>query len=380
MASAALRFAGLSTLVLLGCAVTYKSTRSTEATAIQAVPSEKASTPIGEIRFMQRNVDSNNSAEWEIIPVKTGELSLRIYDEFGTEVHSSRKHAKESVRGRFGWDGKNMDGGIVAAGPYYLAVKLVSDKDTADYDPRWTTGGETVIADSVSTKVLDGEVFEVQFSVRRPSLLNAYFGLLGGVTLHQPIIMEPYPSGRHVFQWRSKGGQDGLDFSGFRNLIHGVSGYALPENAFIVRNGNPADYRAKASQSPPVSRLLRPVATQARFSVSDMMPPVLSMEILNPKGKTSDGTAIVSGIVKVKLIMNDVDRLRITRQRFETMFFSDLFGVFEDEDASLPFTYEWDVSRYNPGKHFLTCNITTYAVAHAASTVLVMIDKNEDVK
>jgi hypothetical protein len=38
------------------------------------------------------------------------------------------------------------------------------------------------------------------------------------------------------------------------------------------------------------------------------------------------------------------------------------------------------VSRYGPGKHYLTCNITTYAVAHGARTLAVAVANDKDPK
>lgn len=392
MESAARLYLSASLIALTACSSAPRKPAPVAPTAADpraaAVDSTSASapvpfrTPLGSLQYLSKSVDGSKSlqAAWILVPAKSGPLTVRIYDEGGRSVRVTTvpAHAGDSLR--MAWDGKDSAGSRVAADAYYLSLKQDSGADSAGYDPRWTTGGDVITGRDAVTQALDSGRFQVDFALAKDSRTNLNFGLLAGALLHHPMWMKAMPAGKHRFIWKGSENQDSLDFGKFHNLVHTVTGYSLPENALLVLDGPAPDFAAMPRQKPPVARLLRPVATQARHAVGEILPPRFSLCIKNPIGKTAAGIPQISGKVEVEVIMDDAERLRVMSQRFEMMFFSDFFAVFEDEEAALPFTFIWDVSTYKAGTHYLTCNIDTYAQASDARTMAVSIVEPKEKK
>lgn len=381
-------FTSLSVFVWAGCGVAPKAPPSPSAgnAASQAPAAPVAAgpaivkTPLGPLAYVSKHADPilGAAARWVLVPVKSGELRWELYNEAGASVRSGAANAKPGDSLHFSWDGKDSSGRALPRDAYYLSLRMMGDT-AAVYDPRWSTGGEDVTTQEVTARADSGR-YALEFTLPEDSRATVYFGILGGAIIHAPVWGRVFPKGRNALSWKTSENPDGLDMARFRNMVHAVAGYSLPENALLVVSGEAPDYGGKVTAKPTVERLLRPVAVLAKQALSDVAPPRFSLAIKNPVGKTPEGLVEVSGKVLVQVVMDEEERRRIRRQRFEMMFFSDFFGIFEDEEASLPFTFEWDVSKYNPGRHYLTCNIATYARAFGARTLEVSIVKPKDSK
>ncbi|MDB5106243.1 MAG: hypothetical protein JWP91_3932 [Fibrobacteres bacterium] len=378
-AAALLAFAGCASAPLPAPAPKSEASPAVDTSAPAPVA---LATPVGPLLYLSKYADpaAAASAQWMVVPAKTGNLEFRIYDEGGRVVRVSTRPARSGDSVRVAWDGKDSAGGALPSDAYYLRITLRDSLDSAVYDPRWTTGGEVITARDAVTQALDSGRFQVDFYLAKDSRTNLNFGILAGALLHHPVWMKAMPAGKRRFVWKGSQNRDSLDFGKFHNLVHTVTGYSLSENALLVLSGSDPDFAALAMEKPPIARLLRPVATQARHPIGDILPPRFSIRIKNPLGLAPDGTPKISGKVQVEVIMDDAERLRVMSQRFEMMFFSDFFAIFEDEEAAVPFTFTWDVSAYKAGTHYLTCNIDTYAQASAARTLPVTIVESKDKK
>ncbi len=378
MAFVARLFISLSLLLWVGCGAPKRSL-TTPASMVPPIPSriEVIPTAAGQLIYGSKSVDpqKGQKAHWIFIPGQTGNLQYRLYDECGKTVYASSLPVKAEDSLHMDWAGIDSSGHPVWADAFYLRLELTTAKDTLIYDPRWSTGGVPVNTEQVLTQLSDSGRFQVDFTLATAARININFGLLGGVMLHRPEWLKVYGPGKHRYMWRGKNNPDSLDFGLFRNMVHTINGYSLPENALIVLGETSPDFRNLAAETPPLARLLKPIAEQARHPLSDMAPPRFSLHIKNPIGNTAEGLPEISGKVQVQIVMEDAERFRISRQRFELMISNDFFGIFEDEEASLPFTFDWDVTGYNPGIHYLTCNIVTYSEAVGSRTLAVSIAK-----
>lgn len=83
---------------------------------------------------------------------------------------------------------------------------------------------------------------------------------------------------------------------------------------------------------------------------------------------------MLSGMVPVRVRLDDSDAQPMVNQRFELALFEDLTFLFEEEDAVNPFTYLWDTAQVPPGEHLLTVNILGYENHFGVETRPVLIE------
>ena len=81
----------------------------------------------------------------------------------------------------------------------------------------------------------------------------------------------------------------------------------------------------------------------------------------------------MSGLVPVKIAIDEEDKRWLTDIRFEIMIYLDYVFIFEDEDAYTPFTYIWDTRHLNEGEHLLTVNVQGYGDHIGAESRKVII-------
>ena len=100
----------------------------------------------------------------------------------------------------------------------------------------------------------------------------------------------------------------------------------------------------------------------------------LTVEFPGAQRTDEAGRPMLAGQVPVRVRVAEEDARRAVDSRFELMLYEDLTILFEEEDATTPFTFVWDTATLPPGPHLLTVNLLTYDDHDGVATVPVMVE------
>jgi hypothetical protein len=81
-----------------------------------------------------------------------------------------------------------------------------------------------------------------------------------------------------------------------------------------------------------------------------------------PKGKETDEKNVykISGMTPIRIELDNRDIRNLVNRRFEIMLYIDGVFLFEMEEGTSPFTFNWDTKPFAKGSHILTVNIMSY--------------------
>ena len=100
----------------------------------------------------------------------------------------------------------------------------------------------------------------------------------------------------------------------------------------------------------------------------------LTVEFPGAQRTDEVGRPMLAGPVPVRVRVAEEDARHAVDSRFELMLYEDLTILFEEEDATTPFTFVWDTATLPPGQHLLTVNLLTYDDHDGVATVPVMVE------
>jgi hypothetical protein len=69
---------------------------------------------------------------------------------------------------------------------------------------------------------------------------------------------------------------------------------------------------------------------------------------------------VVSGVVPIRVELDPRDAWHLINTRFEVMLFIDGVYIYEMEEGSSPFTYNWDTRNFKKGPNLVTVNLIAY--------------------
>ena len=317
-------------------------------------------------------------------------VTVDLVDEEGRVVRQLDAGKQSAGMRTATWDGCMTNGRPVPSGVYLYIIRTstVYGLPTTDYsyDPSTTTGSEELEAWKFT---FDKETGLLRWVMPKAGYARVRIGVQGFPHLRTLLDWEPLEAGEQTIAW------DGLDASGLINLKEHpnlsikLQAFALPWNTIIVRNGSSSadepssprlpsgprggQGRADEPAYPPLNRRdasylhaqhARAVCHETRLHVQ--FPAETSYD--------SHSRPVLSGVVAVRVVLDERDAAQAVNSRFEVAFFEDLTFLSEEEDGSNPFTYLWDTTHLPPGEHLLTVNVLSYDDHYGVVTVPVMIE------
>lgn len=308
---------------------------------------------------------------------RTAEVFVDFVDPDGRRVGRVEAGTLEAGARSVVWDGRTPEGRPVGPGVYrYVIHARDASGRTGIHDPSRETGGDEV---AIAKFTYDREFRVFRWSMPKAGWARLRVGLAGFPHLRTLLDWEPLEAGEHQVAW------DGLDASGHVALAEhprlavALSAYAMPWDTIIVRGDPQADVGSAPAEasSNPFPSIARPDAPflHARHAPGSCREVRCRLEL--PAGTVVDDTGrpVVTGIVPVRIVLDERDVARATNSRFEVGLFEDLTSVFEEEEGVTPLTYLWDTSQLPPGEHLLTVNILTYDDHVGVASTRVLVQK-----
>ncbi|MEA2092303.1 MAG: FlgD immunoglobulin-like domain containing protein [Campylobacterota bacterium] len=327
----------------------------------------------GNISFLpyEKNEFSPILNEKFIIPFKLSKksvVSAEIYTPDGVLVRilttgAAVKKGEHSLE----WDGKDINGVVVPNEAYNVVLKSVANLRGEIVDPRKTSGG--IVQRNLNPKIsFDGKI---TYTLPKPSRVLIRLGIDSGAMLRSVINWVPKNSGKNLQFWDGYDQNHLVKIQKHKDFKIIFSAFSLADYS-IITTGNRVSYfdyvekyAHKASLSAKKYRLhsaktklMSPYYVRA---LSDMREP--KIDIIFPKNikRDSNGTPVVKmgEKIRIKVVMNDKDALRMEKVKYEITFFDDLEFIAEEEMGYVPIS--WLFSPQNKkGQHTLTVNIASF--------------------
>lgn len=279
------------------------------------------------------------------------DVSVAILDDWDREVRRMTLGRQSTGIASAAWDGRDAVGQPVTDGVYRYVITASSLGGEVTHAP--LSDGEEVLARRFTYDQATGRM---NFIMPRLARARVRVGLKGFPHLRTLLDWEPLEGGEHALEW------DGMDASGLIRLREhpkldiNLSAFALPDNAVIVRGSS---RQPEPPAGPPQSRALSTAYLHARHDRRVCHEPRFTVE-LPQAAPDPNGRPVVFGKTPIRVTIDPRDKAHVVNQRFEVMFYVDTVFVFEEEEGSSPFTFEWDTATLAPGPHLLTVNVLSY--------------------
>jgi len=293
-------------------------------------------------------------------------ISVRIYDrdDFLVRQLVINEPADEGYN-TVAWDGKDDSGDYLHPGAYTYVVKAVSldSKQTALYDRTDESYGKELTLRSLS---YDAKTGRIEFVLPNAAMLRIRVGIReGGPLLSTLVDWHPQEAGRNQFMWDGSIGLKGLNLQSDPSIQFNLAAYSLPDNSIIVRYIKPHGkgfsksksdrIEKRAKNKPPFKKYLH--ATHPEVGCRE---PKLNIEFPNASEYTKDRIPVVTGVVPVRVIVDDQDKKFLQDERYEVIFFVDFVFLYEEEEGISPINYLFDTKGMSEGKHLLTVNLISF--------------------
>lgn len=291
------------------------------------------------------------------------DVNVAIYDVLGQKVKNFNVSAKKEQRCNIAWDGLNFEGNV-PSGNVFLYTIEAQTKQGQNYlhNPAAKTGGIEV---KPLEYTFDNKTGNIEYVLPKACMVRIRAGFKDGMFARSIFDWEPQTAGRHTYMW------DGKDESGFMNLLRHpeldlrLTCYTLPDNT-VIFNGKtiPLDNPQKGDRTN-LSEREKTWATKGKYMHYMHDPrichkPGFNISFLSAKKVDDSNNPIVSGVVPIRVELDGRDKEHLINTRFEVMLFIDGVYVYEIEEGSSPFTYNWDTSNFAKGPHIITINIVGY--------------------
>lgn len=291
------------------------------------------------------------------------DVQLTIYDRLGREVKSFDRSNAPAGKQSFKWDGRNMEGKL-APGEVFLYVIEAKIKSGGKviHNPANKTGG-------IETKsleyTLDRETGKIEFVLPKTCMIRIRAGLKDGMFGNLLFDWKPTTAGRHTYDW------DGRDSTGQMYMLKRhelnlrLTTYSLPTNT-IITTGDTIPIDHESSQDKTLNQKRQQLwGTKGKYRHYSHDPFICHQprfKVMFPsKSNTQDEDAsVVSGVVPIRIELDPRDERHLIRTRYEIMLFVDGVFIYEIEEGSSPFTFNWDTKDFGKGPHIITVNLIAY--------------------
>ncbi len=297
-----------------------------------------------------------------------GIVHVEIYTPDGSLIRTlSTASVMKKGRHTIEWNGKDEYGVVVPNEAYNVVLKFTANGKTEIIDPRKTSGG--IVQRDLNPKI--GPDGKITYTLPIPSRVLIRLGMDSGAMLRSVITWVPRNSGKNVQFWDGYDQDHLIKIQKHKDFKIIFSAFSLAEYS-IITTGNKIsyfDYTNTLKHKPSMiaktyrlhhanTKLMSPYYVRV---LPDMCEPMISFVFPKNINRDSDGIPVVKKgeKIRVKVIMNEEDALRMEQMKYEITFFDNLDFISEEEMGYVPISWIW-LPKNEKGKHILTVNISSF--------------------
>ncbi len=336
----------------------------------------------------EKNEFSPTLKETFVIPFeleREANVAVEIYTPDGVLLRTL-KNEKTLKKGKhtLKWDGKDNEGEVVPDEAYNVVLKASNGSYNEVLDPRKTSGG--IVQKNLKPKIT--EEGKISYTLEKPSRVLIRLGIEAGVMLRSLVHWKPKNSGKNMQFW------DGYDNDHLIKVQHQkgfkiiFSAFTLADNT-IITTGSKKDYfqyakkfttkRSMAAKKYRFhnarTKLMSPYYARTLF---DLQEP--KIDFVFPKNTPRDAKGIPvlqkGKAVRIKVVMDKEDALRMQRVKYEITFYDDLEFISEEEMGYVPISWLFS-PQSKEGKHILSVNIASFKGHIGLKSVQYIIKENK---
>lgn len=289
---------------------------------------------------------------------QSAQIQVIIYDRLGQEIKTITVPSTKAGQHRVQWDGyikkdKRPFGNLFL---YVIKSKSENGKEVV-YNPATKTGGNLI---KVHNYTYDKKTGKIKYVLPKACMVRFRAGLKESMLAKTIMDWRPQKAGRHTFQWDGKDSTGLLDLSRHPELELKLTCYTLPDNTIIVTNP-PVDMN---NSYPSESADVWNISDKKKYIHHRHDPRIChepKFTVSFPKSQANkDGVHVLSGNTPVRVEIDKRDKMDLINKRFEIMLYIDGTFLFEMEEGTSPFTFNWNTKGFIKGPHILTVNIMSY--------------------
>lgn len=312
------------------------------------------------------NPTQDESVELIYNLAKPAKVTVNIYDPDSGLIYSfSDEFKKEPGQNTFTWNGKDMDGNIVADEAYFFTILAEDEAGKEEiYDPTTFSGG---IEHDITVADIDPQHFTINYHMPEMGRVMIRLGIQGGALMNQLVDWKPRVKGAITEHWNGKD-KDNLvtifDHSKFKMII---AYFTLPDNSVITygnRDTQYLEYKKTFAANRPTKPQRATSVTQRSHHygiprTKDYTPEV-NIAFSNVQGESENGLPILNEKTIVNVTLGEDDKPIFQNSQFEICFFLNHEFYAEDETGYTPFNWVWDLNQVEAGEYLLTVNVTSF--------------------
>ena len=293
---------------------------------------------------------------------RKADVQVVIYNRLGRKVRTFNLPDLEAKRSNVTWDGRT-DQGKLAQGELFLYVIYAQTEDgqEAVHNTALRTGGFEVKSLEYT---LDHKTGKIEYVLPKGCMIRIRAGLKDGLFANNLFDWVPRSAGRHTYMW------DGKDQTGQMNLLKHhdldirLTCYTLPANSVIMKGNTiplDSDIELTEAQVKERSELCGTKGKYFHYQHDPRHCHAPRFDFSFPNAMSGNGNLPqVTGITPVRVELDRRDAWELVNRRFEIAFYIDGVFIYEVEEGSSPFTFNWDTKTFAKGPHIVTVNLLGY--------------------
>lgn len=289
-------------------------------------------------------------------------VQVIIYDRLGREVRRFDMPTLEAGGHSVKWDGRRTDNERAQGNVFLYTIEASDNRGRRFvYNPAKKSGGQLTKPLEFSC---DRKTGKMEYVLPKNCMLRLRAGLKNGMLARTIFDWQPFTAGRHKYEW------DGKDETGTMSLLNhpeldlNLTPYALPANIVIVTDPVPFESTEKSGELQAGAKF-DPWAKKGKYFHYGHDPrkchePRFAVSFPGPKKMNEESVPIVSGVTPLRVKLDPRDEQHLIRTRFEVMVYVDGIFLFEMEEGTSPFTFNWKTKGLKKGPHVVTVNVMGY--------------------
>ncbi len=262
------------------------------------------------------------------------------------------------------WDGRDNNNQLISGKMFLYVIHAIADKDEkAAYNPSDKTGGELI---KTHEYTFDNASGKIEFVLPKACMVRLRAGLRDGMLVRTIYDWEPFPAGRHNLQWNGSDESGCFNLAGNKDVQLNLTCYTLPDNTIIIKGNTVLVWNSSRTEISGSNKKDNvPWNRKGKFLHYTHDPmhchePCFEISFQKHKSSGENDIPIIKGEVPVRIKIDDSDAEYMTNKRFEVMLYVDGVFLYEIEEGTSPFTFNWNTKGLTKGTHIFTAIIMSY--------------------